>query len=50
MQASLQNKQEREKRELEQSHAKVIKHMEAKIYELETANRVNYTLVKMLNI
>ena len=40
MQASLQNKYEREKKELDQSNAKIVKQMEAKIYDLETANRV----------
>ena len=44
MQASLQNKYEREKRELEQSNAKIVKQMEAKIYDLETANRVRQIL------
>ena len=49
MQASWQNKYEREKRELEQSNAKILKQLEAKIYDLETSNRVRQTLyVKLI--
>ena len=49
MQASWQNKYEREKRELEQSNAKILKQLEAKMYDLETSNRVRQTLyVKLI--
>ena len=49
MQASWQTKYEREKRELDQSHTKIVKQMEAKIYDLETANRVSSILLDKSN-
>ena len=36
----MQQRFEREKRELEQSHVKIVKQMEARLYEVENANKV----------
>lgn len=39
LQGSLQQRQERDRRELEQAHTKIVKQMETRLYELETANK-----------
>ncbi|KAK7484096.1 hypothetical protein BaRGS_00024708 [Batillaria attramentaria] len=39
LQSGLQQRLERDRRELEQAHTKIVKQMEGRLYELETANK-----------
>ena len=40
VQSSSQQRQEMERKELEQSHAKVVQQLESRVYELEGTNKV----------
>ena len=39
-QSNLQLKSERERRELEQAHMKIVKQMESRLYQAENSNKV----------
>ena len=39
-QTAQQQRHEREKREIEQSHSKIVKQLEARLFEVEAANKV----------
>ena len=43
-QTNVQQRFEREKRELEQAHVKIVKQLEAKLYETESSNKVSLLL------
>jgi hypothetical protein len=40
MQSSFQQKQERDRKDLEQAHMKIVKQLESRLYELEGSNKV----------
>ena len=42
----MQQKFDRERRELEQAHLKIVKQMESRLYELESVNKVRPQLVR----
>lgn len=40
MQGSYQQRQERERKDMEQAHMKIVKQMESRLYEMEGVNKV----------
>lgn len=40
MQSSYQQRQERERKDMEQAHMKIVKQMESRLYEMEGVNKV----------
>jgi hypothetical protein len=40
MQSNFQQKQERDRKDLEQAHMKIVKQLESRLYELEGSNKV----------
>lgn len=40
MQSSYQQRQERERKDMEQAHMKIVKQLESRLYEMEGVNKV----------
>lgn len=40
MQSSYQQRQERERKDMEQAHMKIVKQLESRMYEMEGVNKV----------
>ena len=41
MQSNFQQKQERDRKDLEQAHMKIVKQLESRLYEMEGGNKVS---------
>lgn len=44
MQGSYQQRQERERKDMEQAHMKIVKQMESRLYEMEGVNKVLFRI------